>query len=72
MVRYAAREIRSGLQFRAFARQRSASASAVFASRIQRHLNRYGISLRDLVWHVFLDDYFNDSGGYDVSRQLYV
>ena len=40
VVQYTAREIRSGLLFWAFAQQRSASASAVFASRIQQHLDR--------------------------------
>ena len=50
VVQYSAREIRSGLFFWAFAQARSASASAVFASRIQQHLDRYGVSLRDLVW----------------------
>ena len=49
-IQYTAREIRSGLLFWAFAQQRSASASAVFAARIQQHLDRYGVSLRDLVW----------------------
>jgi transposase len=49
-IQYTAREIRSGLLFLAFAKQRTAAASAVFASRIQLHLDRYGISLRDLVW----------------------
>ena len=49
-IQYTAREIRSGLLFWAFAEQRCASASAVFASRIQQHLDRYGVSLRDLVW----------------------
>ena len=42
--------------FWAFAQQRSASASAVFASRIQQHLDRYGVALRDLVWQT-------DNGG---------
>ena len=56
VVQYTAREIRSGLLFWAFAQQRSAAASAVFASRIQRHLDRYGVSLRDLVWQT-------DNGG---------
>jgi transposase len=50
VVQYTAREIRSGLLFWSFARARSAAASAVFAARIQRHLDRYGVSLRDLVW----------------------
>jgi len=40
----------------AFAEGRSAAASAVFASRIQQHLDRYGISLRDPVWQT-------DNGG---------
>jgi hypothetical protein len=48
-IQYPARDARNGLLFWAFARQRSASASAVFASRIQQHLDRYGVSLRDLV-----------------------
>jgi transposase len=56
VVQYTAREIRSGLLFWAFAQARSASASAVFASRIQQHLDRYGVSLRDLVWQT-------DNGG---------
>src|SRR5580692_7607946 len=47
-IQYTARDVRSGLLFWAFAEKRSASASAVFASRIQQHLHRYGISLRDL------------------------
>ena len=49
-IQYTAREVRSGLLFWAFAERRSAAASAVFAARIQRHLDRYGIPLRDLVW----------------------
>jgi transposase len=56
MIQYTAREIRSGLLFWAFADVRSASLSAVFAARIQQHLDRYGISLRDLVWQT-------DNGG---------
>src|SRR2546427_2953950 len=56
VIQYTAREVRSGLLFWAFAEGRSASASAVFASRIQQHLDRYGISLRDLVWQT-------DNGG---------
>jgi transposase len=55
-VPYTAREVRSGALFGAFAEKRSAAASAVFASRIQQHLHRYGISLRDLVWQT-------DNGG---------
>ena len=49
-VEYTARDVRSGLLFWAFAQRRSASASAVFAARIQQHLERCGVSLRDLVW----------------------
>jgi hypothetical protein len=49
-IQYTARYVRSGLLFWAFADQRSASASAVFASRIQQDLDRYSVSLRDLVW----------------------
>ncbi|MGA9594265.1 MAG: helix-turn-helix domain-containing protein, partial [Candidatus Acidiferrales bacterium] len=55
-VQYTAREVRSGLLFWAFASRRSAAASAVFASRVQQHLHRYGVSLRDLVWQT-------DNGG---------
>jgi len=55
-VEYTARDVRSGLLFWAFAQRRSASASAVFAARIQQHLQRYGVSLRDLVWQT-------DNGG---------
>jgi transposase len=50
IVQYTAREVRSGLLFWSFAQARSAAASAVFASRIQQHLDRHGVSLRDLVW----------------------
>ena len=55
-IQYTAREVRSGLLFWAFAQKRSASASAVFAARIQQLLDRCGISLRDLVWQT-------DNGG---------
>ena len=55
-MQYTAREVRSGLLFWAFASRRSAAASAVFASRVQQHLHRYGVSLRDLVWQT-------DNGG---------
>jgi hypothetical protein len=41
--------VRSGLLFWAFAPCRSAAASTVFTARIQQHLDRCGISLRDLV-----------------------
>jgi hypothetical protein len=47
-VQYTAREVRSGLLFLAFTNRLSATASSVFAARIQRHLDRYGIDLRDL------------------------
>ncbi len=40
VVQYTARDVRSGLLFWAFAQKRSASASAVFAARIQQHLQR--------------------------------
>jgi transposase len=56
VIQYTARDVRSGLLFWAFAEGRSASASAVFAARIQQHLDRYGVSLRDLVWQT-------DNGG---------
>jgi transposase len=56
VIQYTARDVRSGLLFWAFAQKRSASASAVFASRIQQHLDRYGVSLRHLVWQT-------DNGG---------
>jgi len=49
-IQYTAREVRSGLLFLAYADRLSAAASSVFAARVQRHLQRYGIELRDLVW----------------------
>jgi len=49
-VQYSARDVRSGWFCWAFAQRRSAAASSVFAARIQQHLSRCGISLRDLVW----------------------
>jgi len=49
-VQYTAREVRSGLQFLAYASQRSAQASTLFAQRIQSHLRRCGVNLRDLTW----------------------
>ena len=55
-VQYTAREVRSGLQFLAFATRRSAQASALFAQRIQAHLQRCGVVLRDLTWQT-------DNGG---------
>ena len=56
IIQYTARDVRSGLLFWAFAQRRTAAASAVFATRIQLHLDRYGVSLRDLVWQT-------DNGG---------
>ena len=49
-IQYTARDVRSGLQFLAFASRRSASASALFAQRVQIHLQRCGVILRDLTW----------------------
>jgi transposase len=49
-VQYTAREVRSGLQFLAYASRRSAQASTLFAQRIQVHLQRCGVNLRDLTW----------------------
>src|SRR6266478_737370 len=62
-IQYTAREVRSGLLFWAFAQKRSAAASAVFAARIQQHLDRYGVSLRDLVWQT--DNGSEFIGGHD-------
>jgi transposase len=50
LIQYTAREVRSGLQFLAYASQRSAQASTLFAQRIQTHLQRCGITLRDVTW----------------------
>jgi len=55
-IQYTAREVRSGLQFLAFASRRSAQASELFALRIQSHLQRCGVTLRDLTWQT-------DNGG---------
>ena len=55
-VQYTARDVRSGFLFLAFAQRRSAAASSLFAARIQRHLERCGVCLRDLVWQT-------DNGG---------
>jgi len=49
-VQYTAREVRSGLQFLAYASRRSAQASELFAQRIQTHLARCGVNLRHLTW----------------------
>jgi hypothetical protein len=55
-VQYTARDVRSGLQFLAFARRRSAGASALFAWRIQQHLRQCGVDLKHLTWQT-------DNGG---------
>src|SRR5712692_7357742 len=62
-VEYTAREVRSGLLFWAFSQRRSAAASSVFAARIQQHLERCGVSLRDLVWQT--DNGSEFIGGHD-------
>ncbi len=49
-IQYTAREVRSGLQFLAYASRRSAQASTLFAQRIQTHLRRCGVNLRDVTW----------------------
>jgi len=49
-VQYTAREVRSGLQFLAYASHHSAEASELFAQRIQIHLARWGVTLRDVTW----------------------
>ncbi len=49
-IQYTAREVRSGLQFVAYASRRSAQASELFAQRIQRHLQRCGVNLLDVTW----------------------
>lgn len=49
-VQYTAREVRTGLQFLAFASRRSAQASTLFAQRIQIHLQRCGVDLQALTW----------------------
>jgi transposase len=56
VVQYTAREVRSGLPFLAYASRRSAPASELFAQRIQIHLQRCGVTLRDLTWQT-------DNGG---------
>ncbi|MGH9564963.1 MAG: hypothetical protein ACRD4I_03165, partial [Candidatus Angelobacter sp.] len=63
LVEYTAREVRSGLLFWAFAQKRSAAASAVFAARIQQHLDRWGVTLRDLAWQT--DNGSEFIGGHD-------
>ena len=63
LIQYTAREVRSGLLFLAFARRRTAGASQLFAARVQRHLDRYGVQLRDLVWQT--DNGSEFIGGHD-------
>jgi len=63
LIQYTAREVRSGLLFLAFARRRTAGASQLFAARVQRHLDRYGVQLRDLVWQT--DNGCEFIGGHD-------
>ena len=55
-IQYTAREVRTGLQFLAFADHRSPGASALFAHRIQCHLQRCGVHLKDVTWQT-------DNGG---------
>lgn len=50
LVQYTAREVRSGLQFLAYASRRSAQASTLFAQRVQVHLQRCGVHLQDVTW----------------------
>jgi hypothetical protein len=56
VIQYTARDVRSGLLFWSLAQHRSSTLSTVFAARIQQHLDRYGVSLRDLGWQT-------DNGG---------
>lgn len=49
-IQYTARDVRSGLQFIAFAQHRSAGASAAFAYRLQRHFQRCGVNLKYVTW----------------------
>jgi len=56
LIQDTAREVRSGLQFLAFAQRRAADASALFAYRIQSHLEACGGDLPNLVWQT-------DNGG---------
>jgi len=56
LIQYTAREVRSGLQFLAFAQHRSPGASAAFAFRLQSHFQRCGVNLKDVTWQT-------DNGG---------
>ena len=67
LVEYTAREVRSGLLFWACAQKRSAAASAVFAARIQQHLDRCGVDLRHLAWQT--DNGSEFIGGHDPAGQ---
>ena len=62
-IQYTAREVRSGLQFLAFASRRSAAASTLFAQRIQSHLARCGVELQHLAWQT--DNGSEFLGGHD-------
>ena len=55
-IEYTAREVRSGLLFLAFAQRRTKGASQLFAERIQTHLQRCGVDLKNLAWQT-------DNGG---------
>lgn len=67
-VQYTAREIRCGLQFMAYANRRSAGPSALFAHRIQTHLERCGIDLEHLVWQTDYGSEFIGAQQDDGSR----
>src|SRR3990172_6519961 len=56
VIQYTARQVRSGLQFLAYASHRSAQASALFAQRVQSHFQRCGVHLPDVTWQT-------DNGG---------
>jgi transposase len=55
-IQYTVRDVRSGLQFIAFAQHRSAGASAAFAYRLQRHFQRCSVNLKYVTWQT-------DNGG---------
>ncbi len=50
LVQYTAREVRSGLQFLAYAPGAPPGPATSFAQRIQVHLQRCGVTLRDVTW----------------------
>jgi hypothetical protein len=68
VVQYTAREVRSGLQFLAYASRRSAEASELFAERIRRHLQRCGVELCDLTWQTYAGSEFIGTLQPDGSR----